>query len=498
MKKHTIKPRFIILIISLSVILISFLIYTVSVGSVYSYDEVTGPTPLNESEFHAQSSDESVVRVVSVRRHSEDAINLLEVTLESVGSGRCEVELTYFDTEINDTTTMTTDIVVLPFGVIYNLTFDSFTGLNAAIYVGVLILLIFVIILSLSFAERIKNGDFSYSMVVIGGVILFLAVNVIFTIIDPMFWTGYGNIVSTKGILAMIMSSGYSFVVLSLIPVFLLAVALVVSNIFLVIKEGFRIQNLLGVVFALLIVAGVTVVYLSEKYYNVETDVLYYFGMIINISSSFLLAYFECMFLSTMICAIASIRYKPPFGMDYLVILGCAIRKDGTPTPILRGRVQRAFDFEQQQYEAVGKHAVFVPSGGQGSDEVISEAESMKRCLMEMGVPEERILKEDQSASTYQNMAFSKKVIEQDAGDLDKVYIGFSTTNYHVFRSGLYARRNKMRAVGMGAKTKWYFWPNAAVREFVGILKEHRGKQALIFGSMIVIYIALTLFVYRA
>ena len=59
------------------------------------------------------------------------------------------------------------------------------------------------------------------------------------------------------------------------------------------------------------------------------------------------------------------------------------------------------------------------------------------------------------------------------------------------------SRRVKMRAVGMGAKTKWYFWPNAAVREFVGLLTEHRLKQGLILGGMVVFYVALTLTVYR-
>ena len=54
-----------------------------------------------------------------------------------------------------------------------------------------------------------------------------------------------------------------------------------------------------------------------------------------------------------------------------------------------------------------------------------------------------------------------------------------------------------MRAVGMGAKTKWYFWPNAAVREFVGLLTEHRGKQALVIGSIIVFYVVLTLLAYQ-
>ncbi len=74
--------------------------------------------------------------------------------------------------------------------------------------------------------------------------------------------------------------------------------------------------------------------------------------------------------------------------MDYIITLGCAIRKDGSPTPILRGRIDRALAFEKEQFEKWNRQAKFVPSGGQGSDEVISEAESMKRYLTEQGVPE--------------------------------------------------------------------------------------------------------------
>ena len=47
----------------------------------------------------------------------------------------------------------------------------------------------------------------------------------------------------------------------------------------------------------------------------------------------------------------------------------------------------------------------------------------------------------------------------------------------------------KLRAQGIGADTKWYFWPNAAVREFIGLLSEHRGKQALILLGIIVLNI---------
>ena len=129
-------------------------------------------------------------------------------------------------------------------------------------------------------------------------------------------------------------------------------------------------------------------------------------------------------------------------------------------------------------------------SGGQGPDEPISESASMARYLLERGVPEDRIIREDCSTDTFENMKFSKeKIWQRDPGGK----VAFATTNYHVFRSGLYARRVKMRAVGMGAKTKWYFWPNAAVREFVGLLTEHKLKQVLIFGGLVSVYVVLTL-----
>ena len=183
--------------------------------------------------------------------------------------------------------------------------------------------------------------------------------------------------------------------------------------------------------------------------------------------------------------------------MDYIIILGCAIMRDGTPTPLLKVRIMRAFDFEKAQYEKTGKHAKFVPSGGQGSDEVISEAESMKRTLAELGVPEERIVKEDKSVNTYQNMAFSKKVIESDSNS-ENCNIGFSTTNYHVFRGYTLAEKLDMKVKGLSAKTKLYFFPNAFIREFISLLCEkkvpHILYATLITAAMILMLMLMFMF----
>ena len=178
---------------------------------------------------------------------------------------------------------------------------------------------------------------------------------------------------------------------------------------------------------------------------------------------------------------------------DFLIILGCALKKDGTPTPLLRGRLDLALQFRNAQLEESGKEACFVVSGGQGADEVQSEAASMQAFLLEQGIPPEQILTENRSVNTLENMLFSKEIID---GVRKNGKVAFFTTNYHVFRAGLKAEQAGLDAVGMGAPTKWYFWPNAAVREYVGLLTEHRRKQAIILFTVAVIYSALTLLAY--
>ncbi len=82
-------------------------------------------------------------------------------------------------------------------------------------------------------------------------------------------------------------------------------------------------------------------------------------------------------------------------------------------------------------------------------------------------------------------MAFSKKLIEERKKDAKVIY---STTNYHVFRSGVWASNAGLAAEGIGARTKWWFWPNAFVRECVGLL-QNRWKQELILLVLLLAFI---------
>lgn len=92
-------------------------------------------------------------------------------------------------------------------------------------------------------------------------------------------------------------------------------------------------------------------------------------------------------------------------------------------------------------------------------------------------------------------MAFSKKIIEGDAEDISKTNIAFSTTNYHVLRGYTLAQRLGMKVSGLSTKTKKYFYPNAFLREFAGLLVEHKKRHLFFIICGLLVSIALYLIV---
>ena len=255
------------------------------------------------------------------------------------------------------------------------------------------------------------------------------------------------------------------FAALSLYFMLPLSLAVSISNLSLIRHEGRRPVNLLGIAASVVWL----IVYLIPLFslYKPASAESFLLSLL-----SVAMVYGECLLLSTMLCAWLASRHVPAQDMDYLVILGCGIRPDGTPCPLLAGRIDKAVEFDRRHAAAGGSPAVFVPSGGQGPDEPVSEAQSMAGYLVEQrGIGPERIALEDRSTTTRENMAFSREVIERHAGrDANELRIGFSTTNYHVFRGYVCAHHAGMAVEGMGSKTKWYFWPNAFLREFVGLV----------------------------
>ncbi len=350
-----------------------------------------------------------------------------------------------------------------------------------------------LVLLVLTFFQQLQYNPYSYNTIYYTGFALFDLSVLVTHVVLTVRIVGDPSAIAWREILEILTGSAKNYMLLSFPFIVIFSTALCVSNISLIRHEGKRFVNLLGILLSFLMVGGALLLYAFDFSVRGSAREVMLWNLVLNLASAVYL-YFECMLIGAIIADSIAARYEPEHDKDVIIILGCGIRKDGSPSPLLRGRIDRAIAFAEKQKETSGKEVIFVTSGGQGPDEVISESASMKRYLMEHGIPEKRIVEEDRSSSTFENMRYSKEKILAIKPDAK---VAFSTTNYHVFRGGLYARRVKMRAQGMGSDTKWYFWPNASVREFIGLLTEHRLKQALIFGGMILLYSVLTVLIYR-
>jgi uncharacterized SAM-binding protein YcdF (DUF218 family) len=221
-------------------------------------------------------------------------------------------------------------------------------------------------------------------------------------------------------------------------------------------REGFRTRHMLGTAF------GVTCIICN------------YFCRL-ALFPALLACYYECIFFGTVIMSYAAALNRPQLDNDYLIILGCYIgKKRNKLLSLLRMRVNRAMRFAWEQEIATGKPVCFVPTGGQGRDEIMSEGSAMEMYLISHSAEENEVLTEKKAANTYENFTFSKELIDEQKKDAKVTFI---TTNYHVLRSGMLAKRAGLNAEGLASDTRWYYWPNGFIREFIAIVNMNKGPQ---------------------
>lgn len=159
---------------------------------------------------------------------------------------------------------------------------------------------------------------------------------------------------------------------------------------------------------------------------------------------------------------------KAPEGLDYLVVLGAQMKSSG-PSKALQYRLDQACLYLERN----GETKVIV-SGGQGPDEHISEAQGMYDYLVEKGIAPGRILKEDRSKNTFQNLTFSGELL-----DKEKDGVGVVSNNFHVFRAVKIAQKAGYENVyGIAAKGEPFLQLNNMMREFFGVMKD------LLVGNM--------------
>ena len=189
-------------------------------------------------------------------------------------------------------------------------------------------------------------------------------------------------------------------------------------------------------------------------------------------------------FLAVEVVVFSAGRKAPAENGKYVIVLGAQVRGE-VPTLVLNARIKAA-----AEYLAEHPDAVAVASGGKGSGESISEAEAIRRGLVRLGVSDDRILLEDKSTSTAENLRFSAEVIQQYEKSLSEAVttnaavgghpvrfvsdnVVLVTNDFHVFRAVNLAKNlGYMDVSGLGATEFFAVTIQYYVREFFAITKE--------------------------
>ena len=287
---------------------------------------------------------------------------------------------------------------------------------------------------------------------------------------------------------SFVMVLGIIFVVAIALFPFVLIITYFIQGILILKKEGLRLKNVLSLAFSIALVIYIFVwpLFRLKNLTNVYERPLLLIADLVYKMLSFIFIYL--LFLMAMYC-ISAILNLIHIGrnkkLDYIIVLGAGI-KGKKVTPLLAGRIDKGIELLKYN-----PNAKLILSGGMGPGEDIPEGVAMAAYAKDKGVSDERIIVEDKSKNTYENLLFSSKLIDKENPKLALV-----TTSYHVFRALVFAKKLQIPCIGYGSKTKWYFTLNALIREYIGYLSISYRFHMLVILFYTIALLLLTLFDY--
>lgn len=186
---------------------------------------------------------------------------------------------------------------------------------------------------------------------------------------------------------------------------------------------------------------------------------------VLNTVLTVLLCLGLCVFAITEFIIVRASHGNEDTEFTYLVVLGAKV--NGTaPSLSLSDRLDAAY-----AYMTTHPDVIAVLTGGQGEDEGISEAQCMFNELTRRGISQDRLWLEEQATSTWENLQFSLRMIEEKTGKRPET-IGVLSSEYHLYRAGLFADINGIDAALIPARTSWpTIRLNYFMREVVGVWK---------------------------
>ena len=151
---------------------------------------------------------------------------------------------------------------------------------------------------------------------------------------------------------------------------------------------------------------------------------------------------------------------------EYMIVLGAGLKGEKLSLTLLK-RMEKTVEFMKKNPDVKA-----VVSGGQGFDEIISEAEAMKRYLVKHGIDENRVIKEDKSTSTMENFKFSKEKLKQITGkNIDEAVV--VTNEFHMMRARMIAERNGIKTYPLICRTPYSVMANNFIREYFAVIKSY-------------------------
>lgn len=158
--------------------------------------------------------------------------------------------------------------------------------------------------------------------------------------------------------------------------------------------------------------------------------------------------------------------YSEPYEGDFLIVLGAGLY-GSQPSASLISRLQTAQDYLERHPRAVA-----VLSGGQGPGEDISEAEAMRRYLVQNGIANERLLLESCSTNTRENLVYSKALLAHHE-DVKQISVAIVTNDFHQYRAQALAKQLNLQTFALAAPTPDVLGleMNCYIREYFAVVK---------------------------
>jgi uncharacterized SAM-binding protein YcdF (DUF218 family) len=166
-------------------------------------------------------------------------------------------------------------------------------------------------------------------------------------------------------------------------------------------------------------------------------------------------------FAVTLFLVLVKSRRKTFDGADAVIVLGAGLRGSRVSWTLAK-RLDTAVEYAEKNQKAL-----LIVTGARGHGEKMTEACAMERYLTEKGIGKDRIIKEENAVDTVGNFRYSKQILD---GLFKREYRAvYVTTDFHLFRAGLAAEKQGLKAHGIGSSTKWYLLPNSYLREYIAI-----------------------------